>query len=323
MIRLVALLIVAVALVPAAALATPSPSPALSTILAPPRTTDFTEAGASNSTLLEGQFDAKVFVTKTRAPNADEVQQTLARDGFIDGYWRTWVQQGTQHVMVEIVMAFTGGDGAKRWLGASELADKGDTSYTKSLSITGIDTYYGARFVYAINHSIGEEFAFVKGNDYFGVIFVSPKDDLGTSTAAQATAQYGAAPDATIPKSQWPESATSSTAYKAGALFVPIIFFVLIAGVILLVAGLVIRSRRRAALAGAAAGAMPVAMYAATPGAMQAAAAPAGPLQMSPDGAYWWDGQAWRDAQREVPPMAQRSPDGAFWWDGQKWRAVS
>jgi hypothetical protein len=43
---------------------------------------------------------------------------------------------------------------------------------------------------------------------------------------------------------------------------------------------------------------------------------------MSPDGAFWWDGQTWRDAQHEVPPAAQRSADGAFWWDGQKWRAV-
>ena len=151
--RLVALLIAAFALLPATTLAAPIPSPALSTILAPPPKTDYQEGSASNSTLLEGQFDAKTFVTKTRAPNADEVQQTLARDGFVDGYWRTWVEQGTQHVMVEIVIAFTGGDGAKRWLGASELADKADASYTKALTITGIDNYYGAHFVYATTTS--------------------------------------------------------------------------------------------------------------------------------------------------------------------------
>jgi len=312
--RLVALLIAALALLPATTLAAPIPSPALSTILAPPPKTDYQEGSASNSTLLEGQFDAKTFVTKTRAPNADEVQQTLARDGFVDGYWRTWVEQGTQHVMVEIVIAFTGGDGAKRWLGASELADKADASYTKALTITGIDNYYGAHFVYAVNHSIGEEFAFVKGNDYFGVIFVSPKDDLATSTPAQATAQYKLAPDATIPKSQWPESITSSTAYQAGYLVGRIVFYVLIAAVILAVAGGVIWFSRRRRLVAAAPGAMVGAMPAATPAAA---------LQMSPDGAFWWDGQTWRDATHEVPPMAQRSPDAAFWWDGQQWRPVS
>jgi hypothetical protein len=313
--RLVALLIASLALLPAAAFATPSPSPALSGILAPPPKSDYVEAGATNSTLLEGQFDAKTFVTKTQAPNAVEAEQTLTHDGFVDGYWRTWVQSGTQHVLIEVAIAFTGNEGAKRWLGASELAAKSDNSYQKSLSVTGIDSYFGAHYLYAVNHSVGEEFAFVKGNDYFDLVFVSGKDDLGTSAATQATAQYKSAPDFTIPKSQWPETTKSSTAYQVGFFLGPVILLALIAGVILLVVGLVLRSRRRRP---AFVGAVPGAMAGAVPGATPAAA-----VQMSPDGAFWWDGQTWRDAQHEVPPMAQRSPDGAFWWDGQKWRAVS
>src|SRR5438128_7564874 len=265
MTRLVAFLIAAFALLPATVLATSSPSPALSTILAPPPKTDYKEASTTNTTLLEGQFDAK------------------------------------------------------RWLGAAELAAKAEASYTKSLSTTGIDNYFGAHYLYPVNHSVGEEFAFVKGNDYFDLVFVSPKDDLGTSAPTQATAQYKFAPDATIPKSQWPETITNSSAYQAGFVVGRVLFFVLIAAVILAVAGIVIwLVRRRPRLVGAVPGAMPVAMASAMP---VAAAAP-GP-QMSPDGAFWWDGQTWRDAQHEVPPAAQRSADGAFWWDGQKWRPVS
>ena len=316
--RLAALLIAAFALLPATAVAAPSPSPALSSILAPPPKTDYKEASTTNTTLLEGQFDAKTFVTKTGASNPDAVLQTLNREGFIDGYWRTWVQSGTQHVLIEVAIAFGGGAGAKRWLGAAELAAKGEASYTKSLSTTGIDTYFGAHYLYPVNHSVGEEFAFVKGNDYFDLVFVSPKDDLGTSAPTQATSQYTFAPDATIPKSQWPETTTSSTAFQAGFAVGRILFFVLIAAVIVAVIGIVIWLRRRPRLVGAVPGAMPGVMAGAMP---VAAAAPA--PQMSPDGAFWWDGQTWRDAQHEVPPAAQRSADGAFWWDGQKWRPVS
>ncbi|TMD15866.1 MAG: hypothetical protein E6I96_06120 [Chloroflexi bacterium] len=51
-------------------------------------------------------------------------------------------------------------------------------------------------------------------------------------------------------------------------------------------------------------------------------AATAGALQMSDDGRYWWDGQSWRDASREVPPGAMRSTDGYYWWDSRTWRPV-
>jgi hypothetical protein len=205
------------ALCAAVALAVPIPSPALSTVLAPPATTDYVEADPSNTTLLEGQFDANAYVTKTQAAKPDAMKQTMASDGFVDGYWRTWIQNGTQHFLIEIVMAFSGGAGATQWLGASEADTKADPSYKGSLSLTGIDPYYGAKFLYSNGHSTGQAFAFVKGNDFFVVIFESPQDDLGTSAADQAKAQYSAAPAFTIPKSQWPETVRSSAAPAAPA----------------------------------------------------------------------------------------------------------
>ncbi|HEY7779317.1 MAG TPA: hypothetical protein VIC85_03810 [Ktedonobacterales bacterium] len=41
----------------------------------------------------------------------------------------------------------------------------------------------------------------------------------------------------------------------------------------------------------------------------------------SPDGVYWWDGQAWQPVP-QPPAGAQRSPDGLYWWDGQTWQPV-
>jgi hypothetical protein len=115
-----------VALQPALAMASSSPSPALSGVLAPAPSSDYVEAGASVPGSFEGAFDPKTFVTNTAAKNAGAVKTTLQRDGFVDGYWRTWVQTTTRHVLVEIVIAFNGRDGADKWLRSSELADKSE-----------------------------------------------------------------------------------------------------------------------------------------------------------------------------------------------------
>ena len=46
------------------------------------------------------------------------------------------------------------------------------------------------------------------------------------------------------------------------------------------------------------------------------------PFLLSEDRRWWWDGQAWQDAERSVPPGAPRSEDGFYWWDGSSWRPV-
>jgi len=295
----------AFAVLPAVALAAPSPSPGLSGILAPPPTADYVEANATVPGVVEGQFDAKTFASRSGHGNVAAIQQTLELDGFLDGYGRTWVQKVSRRVLVEFVMAFTGGDGANKWLSGSELADKADPNYQHSISVTGIDSYYGARFFYSSSHAYEDAYVFVKGNDFFVVAALSANDDLGNIAADQTKVQYSAAPDATIPQSQWPQSSSSTAAYNFGSFLGGAIVLALLAGVVLLVVGLVRRSRRQTGLAGA----LPAAM-------------PGAGVQMSPDGRYWWDGQSWRDAQVEVPPTAQRSPDGRSWWDGRQWRPV-
>lgn len=286
----------------AVAFAAPSPSPSLSGILLFPPGTDYIEADATAPGILEGEFDARKFVGWGKTTNPDAAQKTLERLGFVDGYGRTWVQKVTRKVLVELVIAFSGDDGAKKYLAASELADKASPFYQHPIYITGIPAYYGERGYDSTNGVFEDTFVFVKGNDLFVVAAASSKDDLGSTAIDQTAAQYASAPDYTIRPSDQPtsNSASASFAYDAGRITALVLEAVLAVGVVLLVIGLILRSQRR----------------------RHRAAMPATTVHMSPDGGYWWDGQSWRNAQFEVPPSAQRSPDGRFWWDGQRWRPV-
>jgi hypothetical protein len=293
-----------VALLPVTAAAAPTPSPALSGVLAPPPSADYVEADATVPGSLEGAFDAKKYVATGGPANPALAERTLERDGFVDGFARTWIQRSSGHVLVEIVIAFNGADGAKSWLLSSELADKAEPSYQHSVSISGIDAYYGARFHYASNNSYADAYVFVKGNDYFAVIVASAIDDLGTAAATQTRVQYDSAPPYTIPPSAWIHSNTitpRSFGFNAGLTLGAVLIGVLILAALLLVVGVVLRSQRRARSS-----------YAVPPPA----------LLMSTDGRFWWDGSNWRSATNEVPPAAQRSADGRFWWDGATWRRV-
>lgn len=45
-------------------------------------------------------------------------------------------------------------------------------------------------------------------------------------------------------------------------------------------------------------------------------------LTWSEDREWWWDGQQWRDALRELPAGVVLSEDRRSWWDGKAWREV-
>src|SRR5437879_2671914 len=205
----------ALALGPLAATAapSPSPSPSLDKVLAPPPGSGFTELTTG---VLHGEFSAHDWAT-TNASGADatETQSTLTKDGFVDGYGKTWAQPSAGHAMIEAVMAFSGGQGARKAL--------------TSLPASGASAALGIAVIAAI-----------------------------------------------------------------------------IVAIVAVIGFLAVRRRGSAlpAMVGAGVG------------------APAGAVQMSDDGSYWWDGQTWRDAAHETPPMAQRSGDGTLWWDGRTWRPV-
>ena len=291
----------------AASAASPSPSPSLEQLLATPPT-GFSEV---TSAAIHGHFTAHQYASNADASKQTNVENTLTHDGFIDGYGNTWVHNAAQHVLVEEVFAFTGGHGAVDWLNAAEVGDKGNASFQHADSITGIDKYYGEHIFDTSSKLYGDAFAFAKGNDVFVVGVVSTKDDALTEATSQTHTQYSAAPDQTIPSSQWPENnVAGNVAFKVGGTIGGLLIFGLVVGAVALVAILVVARRRTSAAQVAYAGVPSVPM-------------PPQELQMSPDGNYWWDGQGWRDAAHEVPPAAQRSPDGGFWWDGRAWRPAS
>jgi hypothetical protein len=297
---------------PAAALGAPSPSPALEGILLSPPGSGFVEQPKSTSGIFEGPFDADGYAAITSSTDVAGARKTLLNDGFLSGYGRTWVSSAKHLVYVEAVMAFNGAKGANAWLKQSELADKAEAAYQKPITISGIDAYYGARLVDTANSIYADAYVFVKGNDTFLISTVSTKDDLATTAATQAKRQFDSAPPYTVPPAQWPETKSSNAALDAAKLVGAFVVGVLIIGLIG-AALLIARSRRRP----------PAQALAAQGGFAAVEAAPMGQVQMSDDRRSWWDGAAWRDAERETPPAAQRSEDGKYWWDGAAWRAIA
>lgn len=305
------------ALIPVVAVAAPSPtpSPTLDTVLAPPPS-GFAELTTSS---FHGSFTAHDYATNTGSDKASEIEQTLIHDGYVDGFGKTWIQQSANHAMVELVIAFTGGKGARDWLTQAEAGDKSDPTYVHPDTISGIPNYYGGHFASSTDNTVTDAFVFAKGNDVFEVGAVSQKDDILSLASSQTTSQFNSAPSETIPSSDWPENKTSgsSSGGAVGTIFLVVAAIVVIAIVVLV---FMLRSRRRPAPAMYGAMGAPMAggpmMGGATPPAATSG------VQLSDDGKYWWDGQAWKDAEHEAPPSAQRSSDGTLWWDGRNWRPV-
>ena len=288
-----------------------SPSPSLTTsldkvIAGPP--TGYSELTTAS---LHGEFTAHDWAVNASGASPTETENTLNRFGFVDGYGKEWSSATARRALIEAVMAFNGGSGAKKALTALEATDKADTNYKHSDTITGIDPYYGAHFT--SSGAFEDEFVFVKGNDLFLVIVAGAKDDVLTPATDQSRKQYDSAPADTIPSSKWPENASSGGG--GGGLLgagIAVGFLVVIAVLI----AVFVMSRRRRTMTPAVAG---MGGYAVAGG--PAAGAP-GAVQLSPDGKFWWDGQAWKDASVEAPPLAQRSSDGSLWWDGTNWHPI-
>jgi hypothetical protein len=295
---LCALPILTTAVLPVTAATLPSPAPSIDhVLLAPP--SGYTPV--NTTTVFSGRFTIHD-LSATWGAKAAEVEKTLGQDGFVDGFGGFWVDEPAHRALIEYVIAFSGGSGARNWLSYAVASDKTDPAYQHADLLPGIDTYYGEHLLYPSN-DVFDGFIFVKGNDLFAVGFESRQDDVLGLTISQARKQYDSAPDSTIPRAQWPENANAgspkgaaaeSTEFAFGAFIGFVLVLALIAGLIVVGVTLV----RRWAASGTA------------------------PIRLTSDGRYWWDGQFWRDALLEVPPAAKRSADGHSWWDGQHWRPM-
>jgi hypothetical protein len=326
----------------AIALAAPTPSPGLDGILLKPLATGYKEAPKSGPGLLEGPFDSAKYAEAIAASDIAPTKQALDRNGFLSGFGRSWTSSPTGHLLVTAVLAFSGAKGATAWLRQSEAADKADPNYSQALTISGIDTYYGARVIDKVHKVYGDAFIFAKGNDVVIVTYVSNKNDLGTIAATQARKQFDATPPYTIPADQWPENKVVASSPIAALKTIGLVVGALLVLGVLGAGGFIFWSRRRPALQSIPAqdppgfvsgtsitapqgAATPPAV--ALPMAVAVSGAPAPPIQegpfvMSEDRLSWWDGAAWRNAEHEVPPAAQRSEDGNFWWDGEVWKPM-
>ena len=245
-VRLTVAAFAAVSMLPVStAIATPDPNPHLSQILAEPPGTGYVELASHTPGILEGPFDAGTYAS-IGGLDMQTTITTLARDGFIAGFGRAWVQQSPSRVMVEIVVAFTGGKGARLWLQQSQLADLTDPTFQHSISVDGIETYYGARMSDSSSY-FADAFLFVKGNDGFLVSTISGFDDLGDSAAEQTRVQYRHAPPYTIPPSGWPGAKAPQSTIADFATLSLAAAALIVSGAVLALA----RRRRRRYSAGA------------------------------------------------------------------------
>ncbi|TMC39788.1 MAG: hypothetical protein E6J28_03005 [Chloroflexi bacterium] len=260
----------AVALIPLAGAASPSPSPSLDRLIASPPSADFAEDTESSGTPI-GAFDLPSYLSFLDPPDPTPVEATLKREGFVAGYGKSWTQQSLNRGLVELVVAFAGGQGARRWLTANEAAAKTDEFYKGAITVNGLGAYYGVHYANPSGKAFADVISFVKGNDFFVVGFVSSADNLGNAAGSQSKLQYDFAAADSIRPADWPENMQSSRSQiDAGKLSADVFVAVLVIGFFVWVLLRIRRNRRGAATA---------------------------PPQMSPDGRYWWDGQAWREVQ--------------------------
>jgi hypothetical protein len=284
-------------LAPSNVSAAPNPSPALGNVLAAPVVEGFVEA-TPEQTPVEGPITLAELASAGDNPNQDA--QTLKQDGFVASYGRTWVDNAKSHALQELVIAFSGGAGAAKWLGSSKRTDTGNQYYLHAVPVQGIGSYYGVHLADPMRSEYVDLIGLVKGNDYFLIAALSMADDLDSATASQAKGQYDFAPSSTIPPSQWPEHPVGpfTRLGDLARLYAPEAAGVAVLLLVLAIAAFVLIRRRRRGTHG----------IAETP--------------ISPDGTYWWDGDAWRDSSKEAPPNALRSEDGYYWWDGRMWRLM-
>jgi hypothetical protein len=274
----------------------------LHTLLAAPPSADWLDVPSTQSNLV-GDFTAHGYAAYLQSagssPGAAEFDLNLY--SFTRGYALEWVQRGSRDVLVERAFEFRDRSGARSWYSLMRLGGKTSGKYTRDVPMPPtVPNSFGALFTWP-DGTLQIRIEFWKGNVEYVIHTDSLTNDLTATAVAQAVTEYAYAPSRTdVPPGagQAVNDWLRNIGIAVGALVVAVAIVTTITIV------LITRRRRPSAL---------LAGGPATP--------PTGPT-MSADGAYWWDGQRWRDASVEAPATAPRSPDGAYWWDGRTWRPV-
>lgn len=272
------------------------------TLLAAPPGADWLDVPSMPSNLV-GDFTAHGYATYLQSagssPGAAEFDLNLY--GFTRGYALEWAQRGSRDVMVERAFEFRDSRGARSWYSLLKLGGQRSGKYTHEVPMPpSVPNSFGALYTWP-DGTLQIRIELWKGNVEYVIHTDSLTNDLTATAVAQAVTEYAYAPSHTdVPPGagQAVNDWLRNIGIAVGALVVAVAIVTTITIV------LITRRRRPSALL-AGGPAMP----------------PTGPT-MSPDGAYWWDGQRWRDASVEAPATAPRSPDLAHWWDGRTWRPV-
>src|SRR5215467_2980040 len=187
----------AIVLAPVSLAAQPTPTPSLSTMLLAP-SGSYTES-------TNPQEDGPLSAADYAGSDTNALNQ-LRRDGYVQGYARTWLGQDQKHLVVEEVIAFGGRRDAASWLSTF----KGMTTsqyLVRPIAADGVDSYFGAHYADPSRPLYFDVGAFLKGNDFFTISAVSEADDLGDTATSQAQRTFDAAPAYSISPNQWPENA--------------------------------------------------------------------------------------------------------------------
>ena len=267
----------------------------LGSLLAPAPSVDWIEARPNNQQVIEGPFTAKSYGDFIDRSNGKPSGTTSALEsyGFTGGYGKEWMQLGSSDLLVERVFQFSADSGAVSWYDAIKAGTE-STSYFEG-NIPGAEAIPDSFGAIIDDPKFLKQWRvdFRKSNFVFVVHADSRSHDMAAMAVHQARTEYEGAPGSSVqltakaPAQSWLVPVAIGTAG-----------FVVLLAAVLLVVVLVVSQRPSVGTAVAA------------------------PIQMSPDGAYWWDGTMWHDARNDIPPSAQRSHDGAYWWDGRAWRLV-
>lgn len=222
--------------------------------------------------VLDGPFTAHdygVFVQDS------QTEKTLDRYGFVAGFARAWEQKVTQDYLVERVFEFDSTGGPGYMINWFKLGAHTSKYFKRDLSALSQTNSFAVEEDYEDGVK-SFRYYFAKGNLFFVVhLQTTGAKDLSDTARGIAQTEFDMAPDATNVGATLTGTAnlTSTAAWVVGLSLV--VLCVLIAAVVFIL----VRSARR-----------------------HPAPAMPGGFQMSPDGAYWWDGTRWRLVATDPPP---------------------
>lgn len=204
------------------------------------------EASRGNPNLLEGPLTSDD-LARLDPGNESSVKLALATHGFVAAYARTWVQQGSNRVLLEMVKAFHSSGGANQWYSAAKQGARSVSGATPIDTNAVPDSYglVGQTTTGAYNSSV----VFVKGNDVFHIAIGDPAAPANSSVLSQAQSAYLYAPEYSIKPAAKvsPLSLVSQLRTSKGLAGLAVLVALPLAGLLAGALALWVRERRLAA----------------------------------------------------------------------------